>query len=63
MSVQVAKKDIGLLLRTIRAKGVRAEVIGEMNDDNREVFEYKGKTAAVIPNIPSEADRKELNIG
>jgi len=63
MAVQVAKKDVGLLLRTIRAKGVRAEVIGEMNDDNKEVFEYKGKTVAVIPNVPSPADRKELNIG
>jgi hypothetical protein len=38
-------------------------VIGEMNDDNKEVFEYKGKTVAVIPNAPSQADLKELNIG
>jgi phosphoribosylformylglycinamidine synthase len=63
MAVQVAKKDVALLLRTIRGKGVRAEVIGEMNDDNKEVFEYRGKTVAVIPNAPSQADLKELNIG
>jgi phosphoribosylformylglycinamidine synthase len=63
MAVQVEKKDVGLLLRTIRGKGVRAEVIGETNDDDKEVFEYKGKTVAVIPNAPSQADLKELNIG
>jgi phosphoribosylformylglycinamidine (FGAM) synthase-like enzyme len=63
MAVQVAKKDVGLLLRAIRAKGVRAEVIGEINDDNKEVFEYKGKTVAVIPNAPSQADLKALNVG
>ncbi len=60
MSVQVAKKDVDLVLRKIRAKGVRAEVIGEINDDNKEVFEYKGKTVAVIPNKPSAADLASL---
>jgi len=60
MSVQVAKKDVDLVLRKIRAKGVRAEVIGEINDDDKEVFEYKGKTVAVIPNHPSEADLASL---
>jgi phosphoribosylformylglycinamidine synthase len=63
MAVQVGKKDVALLLRKIRAKGVRAEVIGEINDDTKEVFKYKGKTVAVIPNVPSQADLKELNIG
>jgi len=63
MAVQVPKKDVPQVLRVIRAKGVRAEVIGEINTDNKEVFEYKGKTVAVIPNALSEADRKELNIG
>jgi len=60
MAVQVAKKDAGLVLKAIRAKGVRAEVIGEINDDDKEVFEYKGKTVAVIPNHPSQADLDEL---
>jgi phosphoribosylformylglycinamidine synthase len=60
MAVQVAKKDVEHLLKTIRAKGARAEVIGEINDDNKEVFEYKGKTVAVIPNHPSPADLAEL---
>jgi len=60
MSVQVAKKDVDVVLKTIRAKGVRAEVIGEINDDDKEVFEYKGKTVAVIPNHPSPADLEIL---
>jgi len=60
MSVQVAKKDVDLVLGKIRAKGVRAEVIGEINDDGKEVFEYKGKTVAVIPNKPSKEDLAAL---
>ena len=60
MAVQVAKKDVDLVLRKVRAKGVRAEVIGEINNDDKEVFEYKGKTVAVIPNRPSEADLASL---
>jgi hypothetical protein len=31
-----------------------------MNDDDKQVFEYQGKTIAVIPNQPSEADLEEL---
>jgi len=60
MSVQVAKKDVDLVLGKIRAKGVRAEVIGEINDDGKEVFEFKGKTVAVIPNKPSKEDLAAL---
>jgi len=61
MAVQVAKKDVTQVLKAIRAKGARAEVIGEINDDDKEVFEYKGKTVAVIPNCPSAADMEELH--
>jgi phosphoribosylformylglycinamidine (FGAM) synthase-like enzyme len=61
MAVQVAKKDVDRLLKTIRAKGARAEVIGEINKDDKEVFEYGGKTVAVIPNRPSPADMEELH--
>ncbi len=61
MAVQVAKKDVDRLLRTIRSRGAKAEVIGETNDDNKEVFEYKGKTVAVIPNQPSPADMEALH--
>lgn len=60
---QVAKKDVAPVLKAIRGKAVRAEVIGEINDDDKEVFEYRGKTVAVIPNAPSEVDLKELAVG
>jgi phosphoribosylformylglycinamidine synthase len=60
MAIQVVKKDVDHLLKTIRAKGARAELIGEINDDNKEVFVYKGKTVAVVPNQPSPADMAEL---
>jgi phosphoribosylformylglycinamidine synthase subunit PurL len=60
MAVQVNRKDAALVLKTIRAKGVKAEVIGEINTDDKEVFEYKGKTVAVIPNRPTPAQMKEL---
>lgn len=60
MAVQVHKRDVDLVLRTIRAKKVPAEVIGEINRDDKEVFEYKGKTVAVIPNRPSKAQLAAL---
>jgi phosphoribosylformylglycinamidine (FGAM) synthase-like enzyme len=60
MAVQVAKKDVDLVLAKIRAKKVRAEVIGEINDGDKEVFTYKGKNVAVIPNRPSPEDLKDL---
>jgi phosphoribosylformylglycinamidine (FGAM) synthase-like enzyme len=62
-SLQVAKKDVDRVLKAIRAKGVRAEVIGEINDDNKQVFEYKGTTIAVIPNKPSQQEMDELTKG
>jgi phosphoribosylformylglycinamidine (FGAM) synthase-like enzyme len=60
MAVQVEEKDVHETLTAIRSKGVKAEVIAEMNDDDKQVFEYQGKTIAVIPNRPSEADLEEL---
>ena len=61
MAVQVAKKDVGRVLKAIRGKGARAEVIGEINKDDKEVFEYKGRTVAVIPNRPSQSDLDKLS--
>jgi len=61
MAVQVAGKDVDVVLQAVRAKGVKAERIGEINGDDKEVFEYKGKTVAVIPNVPSAADMEILN--
>jgi len=63
MAVQVAKKDGATVLAAIRGKGVRAEVIGEITKDDKEIFEYKGQTIAVIPNAPSKAQLAELTNG
>ena len=63
MAVQVEEKDIDEVLTAIRSKGPKAEVIGEITDDNKQIFEYKGKTIAVIPNRPSETDLGELMAG
>lgn len=60
MAVQVAKKDVEQVLKAIRKKGVRAEVIGEINGDDKEVFTYKGKPVAAIPNRPTQAQLDEL---
>ena len=63
MVVQVAKKDVEAVLKAVRAKKVRAEVIGQINRDNKQVFEYNGKTVAEIPNAPTPAQLKELVSG
>ncbi len=63
MALQVQEKDIDRVLKAIRLKGAKAEVIGEINNDNKQVFEYNGKKIAVIPNHPSKADLEELEKG
>jgi len=60
MAVQVEEKDVDEILTAVRSKGPRAEVIAEITDDDKQVFEYKGKTIAVIPNHPSATDLEEL---
>ena len=60
MAVQVEEKDVDEVLAAVRTKGVKAEMIAEINDDDKQVFEYKGKTIAVIPNKPSKEELEEL---
>jgi len=60
MAFQVEEEDVDEVLTTVRSKGPKAEVIGEIIDDDKQIFEYKGKTVAVIPNYPSKADLEEL---
>ncbi|MDI6849683.1 MAG: AIR synthase-related protein [Candidatus Saccharicenans sp.] len=62
MAVQVEERDVEEVLSVVRAKGVPAEVIAEINNDDKEVFEFNGKTVAVIPNRPSEAEMTELTL-
>ncbi len=63
MAVQVEEKDVDEVLTAVRSKGPKAEVIAEITDDDKQIFEYNGKTIAVIPNRPSEADLRELMEG
>ncbi len=58
--VHVAPKSIDEVLRAIRFKGGKAAVIGEVTADDKEVFEYKGKVIATIPNKPSKETLKVL---
>ncbi|NQT79101.1 MAG: phosphoribosylformylglycinamidine synthase [Candidatus Aminicenantes bacterium] len=60
MVVQVAPEYAEHVLIAIQSNGKKAAIIGEITDDDKEVFEYNGKTVAVIPNKPSEAVLKEL---
>lgn len=62
-AVQTEEKYVDEVLTAIRSKGAKAEVIGEINADDKQVFEYAGKTIAVIPNRPSEVDLRELERG
>ncbi len=60
IAIQMEEKDVDEVLTAIRSRGAKAEVIGEITDDDKQVFEYKGEAFAVIPNHPSEADLEEL---
>lgn len=54
MVLQVPTPDVGEVMEAIRSKRGRAAVIGEINWDDKEVFEHAGQTVAVIPNKPSK---------
>lgn len=60
MAVQVAPEHAEEVLIAIQSNGKEAAIIGEITDDDKEVFEYNGKTIAVIPNKPSESVLEEL---
>ena len=60
MVVQVAPEHAEPVLNAIQSNGKEAAILGEIIDDDKEVFEYNGKTIAVIPNKPSEAVLEEL---
>ncbi len=53
MAFQVSPADTDEVLAAIRAKNCTAAVIGEINNSDKEVFEYGGQTIASITNKPS----------
>jgi len=58
--MQVNGSDVDEVLKAIRANGAKATVIGEITNDDKVVFSYKGKVVASIPNKPSEKVLAEL---
>lgn len=59
MAVHVAPQDVDDIM-LVMPHDVRAAVIGEITDDDKEVFTYEGETVAVIPNRPSLAVLAEV---
>ncbi|MCD6590540.1 MAG: phosphoribosylformylglycinamidine synthase [Candidatus Aenigmarchaeota archaeon] len=53
-ALQVSPEDVEEVMKAIKSKGGVAAVIGEITKDDKEIFEYDGKTVAVIPNEPSK---------
>jgi len=47
----------------IQSKNGIAAVIGEITNDDKEVFEYRGQTIATIPNKPSKENLESLKGG
>ena len=60
MLLQVDPSDVDEVLAAIRAQNAKATVIGEITDDDKAVFTYKGQIIASIPNHPSEEVLAEL---
>lgn len=61
--IQVAPDSVDQVIKTIRSKTDNVAVIGEITDDNKEVFEYEGEIIAVIPNKPSKDTMEALKNG
>ena len=59
-AVQVAPEHAEHVLGVIQSNGKKAAIIGEITDDDKEIFEYNGKIVAVIPNEPSKDVLEEL---
>jgi phosphoribosylformylglycinamidine synthase len=61
--VQVSPESVDEVVEAIRSKTDNVAVIGEITDDDREVFEYDGEAIATIPNKPSQETLEELRKG
>lgn len=55
MLLQVAPEEVSHVLSIIHRYDGIANVIGEITNDDKEIFEYKGKVIATIPNRPDPA--------
>lgn len=51
------------VMGAIESKNGIAAIIGEITQDDKEVFQYRGQTVATIPNKPSKAILESLKGG
>ncbi|GAI31171.1 unnamed protein product, partial [marine sediment metagenome] len=58
MVLQVSPADADEIMGAIQSKNGIAAMIGEITNDDKEVFEYRGQIIATIPNKPSKEDDK-----
>ena len=63
MVVQVSPADADEVMGAIQSKNGIAAAIGEITNDDKEVFEYSGQTVATIPNKPSKEILESLKGG
>ena len=61
--VQVASDSVDEVLKALRSKTDNAAVIGEITNDDKEIFEYNKEVVAVIPNKPSQEELEILRCG
>ena len=54
MVLQVSPADADEIMAAIQSKNGIAAIIGEITNDDKEVFEYGGQTVASVPNKPSK---------
>ncbi len=62
MLLQVQPEDVDEVLKAIRSKNGIAAVIGEITDQDYNVFSYQGQTVATIVNKPSPELLQELMV-
>jgi len=63
MVLQVSLENVDEVIKAIQSKNGIAALIGEITDDDKEVFIYDGRTIATIPNKPSKQTLKKLKGG
>jgi len=54
MAFQVAPENVEEVIRAVKSQSGIATVIGEITDDDKEVFQYNDRVVATIPNSPSK---------
>jgi len=63
MALQVAPEDVDEVMEAIQSKDGIAAVIGEITEDDKEIFEFEDQIIATIPNKPSKEILEELKGG